>query len=59
MYLKKAQKRAITAILFKNVSIGNKAEHLPHSLWLWESISYVVLDEVYCCICRKCFCNLI
>jgi hypothetical protein len=58
-YVEKAQKRAITAILFKNVSTGNKAEHLPHPLWLCESISYVVLDEVYCFICRKCFCNLI
>lgn len=26
-YVEKAQKRAITAILFKNVSTGNKAEH--------------------------------
>ncbi|AWF50670.1 hypothetical protein CSC12_0774 [Klebsiella michiganensis] len=57
--MKKAQKRAITAILFRNVSTGNKVEHLLHQLWLCESISYVVLDDIYFFICRKCFCNLI
>ena len=31
-YVEKAQKRTITAILFRDVSTGNKAEHFPNPL---------------------------
>ena len=31
-HVKKAQKREVTAISLKNVSEGNKAEHLPSTL---------------------------
>ena len=58
-HVKKAKKKAVTAISLKNVSAGNKAEHLPLLLLILKSIGYVFLDGKYCFIYRKCFCNLI